>query len=241
MDARYFFDAPVSDMEVHWALYVKPDSFTLPNYETGVLDTSWQNEFRFGGQFGPDFLGDLVQEGTGRTTPQGTLSLDLPAIPKKDSAQLLTLEVTAQDESGLPVSARSTLRVHPADFYIGLRPDNWIGKADEPLGFEVYTVDWAKKPSANKKLSAEFKQVRWEKQTDNNGFSTYTPVYTPVSSSDLTTGPDGKARLSFVPPTSGTYMLDVAQPGEGVHAQSLVWVGGPGSAAGPSCRIKSSS
>ena len=231
VNARYFFDAPVGDMEVHWALYAKPNSFTLPNYETGVLDTSWQNEFRFGGVFGPDFLGDLVQEGTGRTTPQGTLSLDLPAIPKKDSAQLLTLEVTAQDESGLPVSTRSTLRVHPADFYIGLRPDNWIGKTDEPIGFEVYTVDWARKPSANKKLSAEFKQVRWEKQTDNNGFSTYTPVYTPVRSSDGVTGPDGKARLSFVPPTSGTYMLDVS--GDGAHAQSLVWVGGPGSAAWP--------
>ncbi len=218
-------------MEVHWALYTKPDTFYLPNYETGVLDTSWQNAFRSPGGFGPDYLGDLIGEGNGQTTPQGTLSIELPAIPEKDSGQIVTLEVTAQDESGLPVSARTEMHVHPADFYIGLRPDQWIGRADQPIGFEVYTVDWAKNPSAEKKLTAEFKQVRWEKQTDNNGFPTYTPVYTPVSSSDLVTGPDGKARLSFVPPTSGTYMLDVA--GEGAHAQSLIWVGGPGSAAWP--------
>ena len=231
VNARYFFDAPVSDVEVHWALYTKPDTFYLPNYETGVLDTSWQDVFHFQGGFGPDYLGDLIEQGTGQTTPQGILSIDLPAIPEKDSGQIVTLEVTTQDESGLPVSARTEMRVHPADFYIGLRPDEWIGRADEPIGFEVYTVDWAKNPSGDKKLSAEFKQVRWEKQTNNNGFPTYTPVYTPVSSSDLTTGPDGKARLSFVPPTSGTYMLDVS--GEGAHAQSLVWVGGPGSAAWP--------
>jgi uncharacterized protein YfaS (alpha-2-macroglobulin family) len=231
VDARYFFDAPVSDVGVHWVLYTKPESFSLPNYETGVLDTSWQNAFRFRGGFDPNYLGDVIEEGNGQTTPQGTLSIELPAIPEKDSGQIVTLEVTAQDESGLPVSARAEMRVHPADFYIGLRPDQWIGRVDEPVGFEVYTVDWAKNPSGDKKLTAEFKQVRWEKQTDHNGFPTYTPVYTPVSSSDLTTGPDGKARLSFVPPTSGTYMLDVS--GSGAHAQSLIWVGGPGSAAWP--------
>jgi len=231
VEARYFFDAPVSDVGVHWALYTKPDTFYLPNYETGVLDTSWQNAFRSPGGFGPDYLGDLLEEGNGQTTPQGTLSIEVPAIPEKDSGQSVTLEVTAQDESGLPVSARAEMRVHPADFYIGLRPDQWIGHSDEPVGFEVYTVDWAKNSSGEKKLTAEFKQVRWEKQTDNNGFPTYTPVYTPVSSSDLVTGPDGKARLSFVPPASGTYMLDVT--GEGAHSQSLIWVGGPGSAAWP--------
>jgi hypothetical protein len=73
--------------------------------------------------------------------------------------------------------------------------------------------------------------VRWEKQTDTFGFPTYTPVYTPVSSSDLVTGPDGKARLSFTPPSAGTYMLDVS--GGGARSQTLIWVGGAGSAAWP--------
>ncbi|HSK67062.1 MAG TPA: MG2 domain-containing protein, partial [Anaerolineales bacterium] len=231
VDARYFFDAPVGDTEFRWALYAKPDFFHLPGYETGVLNTSWQNAFRFSGEFGPDSLGNLIEEGTGQTTSNGTLSLDLPAIPEQETGQTVTLEVTAQDESGLPVSARSEMRVHPADFYIGLRPDQWIGRADRPLGFEVYTVDWAQEPSGDKELSAEFNQVRWEKETDNFGFPTYTPVYTPVSSSDLVTGSDGKARLSFVPPNAGTYMLDVS--GGGAHTQTLIWVGGAGSAAWP--------
>ena len=145
--------------------------------------------------------------------------------------RLVTLEVTAQDESGLPVSARTEMRVHPADFYIGLRPDQWIGRADSSLGFEVYTVDWAGKPSGNKTLTAEFKQVRWDKETDANGFPTYTPIYTDVSSSNPVTDSDGKARLSFTPPSAGTYMLDVS--GEGAHSQTLIWVSGAESAAWP--------
>ena len=231
INARYFFDAPAGDLEVSWGLYARPDSFHLPDYQTGLVDNSWLTSYGFRGGFDPGYLGDPVGNGTGQTTPQGTLSFDLPAVPEKEIPQMVTLEVTGQDESGLPVSARTEMRVHPADFYIGLRPDQWMGRADTPLGFEVYTVDWAKNPSGEKELTAEFMQVRWEKEIDSFGFASYTPVYTPVSSSDLITGPDGKARLSFVPPTAGTFMLDVA--GGGAHSQVLVWVAGAGGAAWP--------
>lgn len=230
VSARYFFDAPVNDMQVSWALYALPDYFYLPNYETGMLDTSWLDVFHRQGP-GSDYFGNQVGQGTGRTDRNGILSIELPALPEAETGQILTLEVTGQDESGLPVSARSEMRVHPADFYIGVRPDQWIGRADSPIGFEVYTVDWAKNPSGDHNLEAEFKQVRWERQTDSAGYPTYTPVYEPVSSSSLTTGPDGIARLSFVPPTAGTYMLDVS--GEGARTQSMIWVSGSGAAAWP--------
>ena len=137
---------------------------------------------------------------------------------------------------GFPFSARSEMRVHPADFYIGLRPDQWIGRANSPIGFEVYTVDWAQNPSGDHKLEAEFKQVRWEKETDSFGYPTYTPVYTPVSSSNLATGPDGKARLSFIPPPPGPICW--MYPASGAHTQTLIWVGGAGARPGPTCRIK---
>lgn len=230
VDARYFFDAPAGDVDVNWALYAKPDFFQLPGYETGLLDTSWTNTSGFG-EFGPDYLGELIENGTAQTSSQGTLSLDLPAIPERETGQIVTLEVSAQDESGLPISTRTEMRVHPADFYIGLKPDEWVGRADTAIGFEVYTVDWDQNRLGDKDLTAVFQNVRWERETDQNGFSTYTPVYTPVSSSDFVTGADGKARLSFVPPTAGTYMLDVS--GGGAHTQSLVWIAGAGSAAWP--------
>ncbi|MEO8354996.1 MAG: Ig-like domain-containing protein [Chloroflexota bacterium] len=231
INARYFFDAPANDVEVNWALYTKPDTFHLPNYETGLMDTSWLNVFHFGQPGSSDYFGNLLEQGTGRTSREGILSIDLPAIPESVSGQIVTLEVTAQDESDLTVSARSQLRVHPADFYIGIRPDQWIGRADSPLGFDVYTVDWAQNPSGDKTLSAEFKQVRWEKEMDINNFPTYTPVYTPVSGSNLATGADGRARLSFVPPNAGTYVLEIS--GEGARTQSMIWVSGAGSAAWP--------
>jgi uncharacterized protein YfaS (alpha-2-macroglobulin family) len=231
VNANYFFDAPAGNTKVQWSLYTKPDYFYLPNYQTGILDDGWLDPFGFSAGFDSRYFGMLIGEGTGQTSPDGTLSISLPGIPESDSPQIVTMEVTATDESGLPVSARAEMRVHPSDFYIGLSPDQWIGIADTPIGFDVLTVDWEGNSSDNKPLAAEFKQVRWEKETNEAGYPTYTPLYTAVGSSNLTTGAEGRARLSFVPPKPGTYMLEVS--GNETRTQVLVWVGGAGTAAWP--------
>ncbi|MCK6540496.1 MAG: MG2 domain-containing protein, partial [Anaerolineales bacterium] len=231
VNARYFFDAPAGNVDVRWSLYTKPDYFHIPNYQTGLIETDWLNVFRFPTGVDSGYLGRFLNEGTAQTSPGGTLTINLTAIPESDAPQLLTLEATATDETGLPVSARSELRIHPSEFYIGLRPEQWVGEAKSALGFEVYTVDWEGNASGGRVLTAEFKQVRWEKETDSAGFPTYKPVYLPGSSSNLATGPDGKARLSFIPPNAGTYVLDVS--GDGARSQVLVWVRGAGTAAWP--------
>ena len=225
VDAQYFFGAPAGDVDVSWYMYTRTAYFHIPGFRTGLLSAQWWTATSLTSEVGAD------SDATGQTTPEGTLSIELPAVPESEAGQVVTLEVTVQDESGFPVSAQTEVRVHPADFYIGLRSDSWIGKAKSAIGFDVLTVDWTRNPSGNKTLAAEFKQVRWEKETDEDGRVSYVPVYTPVSSSNLATGPDGRARLSFVPPTAGTYMLDVS--GGGARTQTLIWVGGTGTAAWP--------
>ncbi|MDX1377341.1 MAG: Ig-like domain-containing protein, partial [Anaerolineales bacterium] len=142
VNARYFFDAPAGNATVDWSLYSSRYNFHLPGYQTGLLNYLSKS----------DFIGGYIDGDTGQTSPDGTLSIDLPAVPESESTQILTLEATVTDESGLPVSNRAKMIVHPADYYIGLKPDQWIGTADSPLGFEVYTVDWEQEPSGNKTL-----------------------------------------------------------------------------------------
>ncbi|NOY98027.1 MAG: hypothetical protein GXP40_02330 [Chloroflexi bacterium] len=229
VSARYFFDAPAGDLPVHWALYDRSGYFRLPNYRVGELSLGWLAGYS--DDFG--YFGEPVAEGDAVTDADGALVLSLSDLSLGEGLRNLTLEVTAQDESGQQVSARATALRHPSDFYIGLRPDVWIGQAGTEVGFDVRTVDWAGAPSATRSLHADFQQVTWQRQdpVDPYGSPTFTPVYTPVSSTDFVTGPDGLARLAFTPPQPGTYVLDV---GDGVaRSQIMLWVGGAEQAIWP--------
>lgn len=220
VDAEYFFGAPVNDLPFEWRLYSRSSYFSIPEFQTGVYQVSWVP----GGVFG-----DTVAQGQGRTGADGTFSIPLNDI-KVDTTTDLTLEITASESGGYPVSARTTVSMHPAGFYAGIRPDAWFGQAGSELGFDLLTVDLDQKPVAGKTLTASFQKVDWQRSDLAYGYD-FTPIYTPVDSKPVTTDADGKAHVAFTPSEAGTFMLEVS--GEGAKSQVLVWVGGRQNAAWP--------
>jgi alpha-2-macroglobulin len=231
VDARYFFDAPAGNLPIRWTLTESPSFFSLPGYQVGVEDTRWLDAYYFPGMV----AGSQVDSGEAVTDPQGKLSLEFPTN-SIDSRRQYTLEITANDESELPVSARATTEINPTDFYIGIHPDAWVGRAGDPSGFDVLVVDWQQNPAGDHNLRGEFKKVTWVREDGNPADPAYagpkfTPQYTPIGSTDFKTGANGQARLSFTPPEPGTYQLDVS--GGGALSQVLLWVGGPGQVTWP--------
>jgi hypothetical protein len=235
VEARYFFDAPAGNVPVRWTLTRQRSFFSLEGYEVGPRGEDWILSFP-----GSIFqFGELVLDGEGETGPDGLLELELPT-EAQDSRQTYLLEVTALDESGLPVSARQGIQVNPAEFYIGVRPDTWVGQAGREIGFDVQVVDWEENSAGERNLRAVFSKVVWERQdTDPDqpwDFPTFTPIYTPAGSVDFVTAPDGMARLAFTPTEAGTYQLEVTgldEGEEGARTQVLLWVGGEGQAVWP--------
>jgi len=96
-----------------------------------------------------------------------------------EQMQTLTLEVTMQDQSNLPVSARDTIDLHPAAYYIGVLPEAWSVAAGTEIGFSILTVDWTGAASGNHTLVASFGQYDLI-QTGTDPM-TGTPTYTPRS------------------------------------------------------------
>ena len=237
LNARYFFDAPASNQEIHWALYAAPQVYSLPGYQVGPVSTSWLNPYTRMFMFGLDPLGFLVTQGDAVLGRDGTLMLDVPVQPGEFIPSLeryrLTLEVTLVDESGLPVSARASARVNPAEFIIGIKPDTWTARAEQQAGFEVLVADWEGKPAGSKSLRADFQKVTWIRQDADSPYLSpeYIPQYTSVGSADFQTGSDGLARVAFTPPEAGTYQLDIY--GQGARSEVLLWVGGSGTVLWP--------
>ena len=136
--------------------------------------------------FPPYGLGEQVTEGDVKTDANGLATVNIPA-PAKSGRQQYTLEVTLTDESGLPVSARSSIYVNPADYYIGVHPDAWSYQAKSDAGFTVLVADWEGNPAGARNLSAQFQRVVWvrhDPSADTLGymFPTYEAVYTPIAS-----------------------------------------------------------
>lgn len=236
VSARYFFDAPAGNVPVTWALFREPAGFTLPEYQVGKLDLYWLSAYP-GIRLGT--FGEQVEQGEGKTNPEGELTLNLPTQPGDDRYRY-TLEVTATDETGLPVSGRGSVYVNPAAYFIGVQPDRWVSPVESEIGFDVLTVDWDQQPVGERSLRAEFRKVIWEQREPDPempfGSPTLVPLYTAIGSTDFTTGPEGKARVAFTPPEPGTYQLDVSgmdTEGEGALTEALLWVSGPGDAVWP--------
>ncbi len=223
ISAQYYFDAPASNLPVNWTLYEDKAYFHIPDYHVGTLDLGWLN---YGTDFG--YYGDLLAEGEGITDVDGILNLDFDKLDIPEGTRELTLEITATEDSGQMISTRESILAHPEEFYIGLRADLWFGREETEMGFDVLTVDLENAPRATQNLRAAFQQVTWEKQDSADG---YIPIYTTVSEVDLATGDDGAARLSFVPPRPGTYVLEVSS-GK-ASTQILVWVTGADKALYP--------
>lgn len=226
--ARYFFDAPAGNLPVNWTLTVQRATFDLPGYSVGLHSAeTWYSN--------PGWVNSQVASGVGITAPDGTLRLELGPAETDGARREYTLEVTAEDESGLPVSTRAEVLVNPTDTFIGVRPEQWSGQADKPFGFEVKTVRPDQSPAGEISLRAEFSQVSWviDSSKPDNPFTgpTYRPEYTPVASTDFMTSADGLARLEFTPPDPGIYQLDVfSLPANGPETRTeiIAWVGGAG-------------
>jgi uncharacterized protein YfaS (alpha-2-macroglobulin family) len=232
VNARYFFDAPAGEVPVHWALYARDTYFDLIGFQVGAVDTSWTQAYTL-----PDFyggLGRLVVQGDGFTAKDGSLSVELATEPAK-TRQEYTFEATLTDESGLPVSSRASVYANPAQVYLGVHPDSWVGRAGEALGFSVKSVDWDKNASSVSGLQAVFEKVLWVQSasytTEESGGPQLIPQYTRVASSDFATNDRGEARLEFTPSDPGIYVLSVS--GNGATSEMLLWVGGAGQVVWP--------
>jgi len=231
VEARYFFDAPVDDLTLSWDLFKEDAYFYLPGYRVGEESYGWMYPYWMMAYFG--YYGEHVASGEGQTSSEGILSIDLE-IPPEEVAKTYTLEVTMTDESGFPVSARTEFAVHPAEYYIGIRPDTWLGQAENVITFDVLTVDWDGNTAPNRELMASFQKVTWVREDPDDPYlpPEMVPQYTAVSSADFHTGDDGLARLAFTPPEAGTYQLEI-QGDDGAKSQLLLWVGGQGRAVWP--------
>jgi uncharacterized protein YfaS (alpha-2-macroglobulin family) len=231
VDASFFFGGPVSNAAVHWSVlsadYVYP--FTGQGYYD-FTDFDWSAN-----QSGPVYgtFGRLISEKDGQTDAQGHASLDVPAdLSNSKLSQLYTVEAMVTDANGQQVSARLQVIVHQGTFYIGVRPEQYVGNAGQPLKVNILTVDWHSNPAPKQAVHVVYNDHQWncalEKDPDTGANAwTCNVKDTEISSQDLTTDDQGQVTGTFTPPKGGTYQVQVTgtnSAGHSVTSSTIVWV-----------------
>ncbi len=240
VQASYFTGGAPQNAPVRWRLLSAPRLFSsdeAPNYSFGRFDDSslW---YQYDGRPPATEFGEMLAEGTGTTDAQGRFSLTLSPDQYRRSTQrldarLLTIDVEVTDLDGQVIAGQGTVNLHPADFYVGVRPEGYIAQRGRPLAVSLIALSLQSDPVPNQALEVEIFRREWysvrEQAADGRLYWTSKYTDTLVDTRSTTTDARGRASIEFTPPQGGEYRISAsARDGQGRTAVSdgFVWATG---------------
>ncbi len=233
VDARFFFDLPVSGAKVHWQVFsdvtdFNPDvpgafSFTDPDY-----GLSPRTPFGLG----------LIVEQDGVTDGQGRATLTFTA-PQADPGRVVKYDIQAvvTDPNGdVQVAGHGAVTAHPSALAIGIAPEQYLTNVGAALSFDVVSLDTAGVIAPNQVVQAGLERVDWNCVQSVDPVSRQSTwdcqdTRTSVDTQRLTTDAQGRASASFTPDQAGSYRLSATimdSAGRAARAVAYVYAVGVG-------------
>ena len=224
--AQFYFGSPVGDTDVEWNAHAQPTSIHVEgygDYSFSDYDYYARDEYREPWRGG----------GEAHTDASGVARFDVPAaLDDGEGTHEFTISATVTDANGQAVSGSTTVTVHPAAWYAGIKTESYIARAEEPLAVHVVSVDYTGRIAPGRPVTVRIYEREWErtKQRRRGGYwYSYEPVDTEIQPRTVTTNEAGEASFDFAPPTSGTYRLvaeSTDEAGRVARSSRFIWVSG---------------
>ena len=162
VNAAYYSGGGLPDAPVQWHVTRRAGSFTPPN----------RGEFHFGPE--PTFYWSWhskpredakTETWTSHTNPQGLhrLRVDFDAV---EPSYPMSLELSAQveDVNRQQWAGRTTMLVHPADHYVGMRLAKSFIRSGENIDLDMLVSDVDGKLVADRAISVKAARIDWEQK-----------------------------------------------------------------------------
>ncbi|MGB0384336.1 MAG: Ig-like domain-containing protein [Ardenticatenaceae bacterium] len=236
--ANYYSGGGLADAPVRWNQFSRDYYFDVPAL-AGYWN--WQDNEGLsprggGGPFSPSQPDPLAKNGTSTLDAAGstTISLDIDlsveteedAQPAAPHSRRLIIEAIVTDIDESLIAGRSEMIVHAGEFYIGLRPESYLGRVGTPFTWDIATADTTGALDGNREVSLEFYQREWTSQVAGFGW-TRTFTDTLIATEQVTTDQNGRAMVEFTPPAGGSYtVLATGEDSRGnqVRSRGYFWV-----------------
>ncbi len=231
LDATYYSGGNVGNGKVDWFTEESPYTFTPSPKYSQFSFSDWDRDMYYMMPEQPAQAGTLA-EGSATTDVNG--HLDLPQtidLGETKTDQQVTFNANVTDVAGDTVSGQTSIVVHQSQLYAGIRSLSYVGTQGKEQPFEVAVLDWDSNPIANQSVTVQFVERQWfsvQKQDEQGQLSWVTSVKDiPISQQTITTGADGKAQVSFIPPAGGVYKAIVVvtdAKGNKQQSSTYMWV-----------------
>ena len=211
VEARYLFGAPMGRAAVSWVMRQQSDGGApaIPGAEDYLVgDNSWWWE---GGEGGMPPT-QVTASGTDTLDARGRLALRLPlAATQKGRTATATFEATVKDVNRQTVTAAASVVVHPAAFYLGVKPegDDYFWAADSAVAMGVIAVRPDGRRESGVQVAGTIVRREWHavhRERDGYGEVSGEWVSDTVGRCNLVTGLE-PGRCEFTPRAGGTYIV----------------------------------
>jgi len=220
INARYLFGAPMVKRPVHWA-FTRTPVYDAP---AAITDQFPFDRWAFVGWIDDDTrrAKSEMAANDAETIAGGQLPLSLDTDAKAGIPYSYTLEGDVQDVSRQHIANRTSLIVHPAPWYIGVKRSPLFNEQRDGLKTELVAVGLDGKTVPGVAIEVKLTQVQWQsvRRAEGNGFYTWETERKEVPAGEwhVTSAAD-PVPLSVDLPAGGLFILEAkADAGQGRFA-----------------------
>jgi len=204
VEAKYYAGGGLPNADVNWNVTTSSGNYSPPNWQDFTFG-NWQPWWFFYDYGFPENGGDTqTQTFAGKTDASGTHYLGLDFIQQGDKdpqPKSVVAQATVMDVNRQAWSSTTTLLIHPANVYIGLRSKSYFVEKGAPLKVDFIVTDLDGKPIENRQVEITAGRLEW-KYSKGNWAEEIADLQTCSLLSTLEVG-----TCSFETPLGGSYQI----------------------------------
>ena len=159
VEAKYYAGGALPGAETNWWVNSTETNYSPPNWDDFTFGfwTPWW--YYFDGGYEDNSQGESF---SGFTDATGThfLRVDFNGVTTRPTS--ITAEATVMDLNRQAWTSGTSLLVHPADVYVGLRSERYFVERGEPLEIELIVTDIDGNAVAGRPVTVEAARIVWK-------------------------------------------------------------------------------
>ena len=163
VEATYYAGGPLPGTDVSWLVSSMPTNYRPPNwdeFEFGIWQPWWFWDWDWGGDV---YANGETETFEGKTDATGNHYLDLAfGTPEDLRPRSVLAEATVMDVNRQAWAGSTSLMVHPASLYVGMRSERYFVEKGQPMEFSLIVVDVDGNPVADRPIQVTAARLDWK-------------------------------------------------------------------------------